>query len=103
VENVSEWLAGADHVMLFHFVVEGACKVRLDEGTDVLDVAEGDLVLFPRDDRHLMGSDLRVTPVETAELLRADAVLTDPDFIRLRHGGSGPATRFVCGYLACSR
>ena len=103
VENLRNWLSGADHLMFFHFLVAGACKVRLAEGTDVLDVAAGDFVLFPRDDRHLMGSDLRLAPVETAELLRADGILTDPDFIRLRHGGGGAVTRFVCGYLACSR
>ena len=103
VENLSEWLAGADHVMFFHFLVDGTCKVRLSEGTDVLDVFAGDLVLFPRDDRHLMGSDVRLPPVETADLLRGDAILADPDLIRLRHGGGGAPTRFVCGYLACSR
>src|SRR5262245_3744325 len=95
VENLGEWLAGADHVMFFHFLVAGACKVRLAEGTDVLDVAAGDVVLFARDDRHVMGSDLRLPPVETADLMRTDAILTDPEFIRLRHGGGGAATRFV--------
>lgn len=103
VENLSEWLGGADHVMFFHFLVAGACKVRLADGKDVLDVAAGDVVLFPRDDQHVMGSDLRLAPVETADLLRGDAILTDPGFIRLRHGGGGAVTRFVCGYLACTR
>jgi AraC-like DNA-binding protein len=68
----------------------------------VLDVAAGDLVLFPRDDRHLMGSDLHLAPLETETLNYADAA-TDADFIHMRHGGGGAATRFVCGYLACNR
>jgi AraC-like DNA-binding protein len=100
--SVGERLAGADHVVYFHFLTEGACKVRLDDGRQVLDVAAGDLVLFPRDDRHLMGSDLHLAPLETETLNYAD-VATDADFIHMRHGGGGAATRFVCGYLACNR
>ena len=96
--SVRERLAGAEHVVFFHFLTEGACKVKLADGVDVLDVAAGDLVLFPQDDRHLMGSDLNLAPLETENLNRGDA-----DLIQMRHGGGGAATRFVCGYLACSR
>ncbi len=95
-------LAGADHILYFHFLIEGGCKVRLADGVDVLDVAAGDLVLFPRDDRHLMGSDLRITPVETDRLVGV-AAAPGSDLVRIHHGGGGAATRFVCGYLACNR
>ena len=95
-------LAGAEHVVFFHFLTEGACKVRLADGAEVLDVAAGDLVLFAHEDKHLMGSDLQLAPVETDSLIDADAA-ADTDFIQMRHGGGGAATRFVCGYLACSR
>lgn len=97
-----ERLPGAEHVVLFHFLTAGACKVRLVDGAEMLDVAAGDLVLFPQDDRHLMGSDLHLAPVETESLLAANAT-GDSEFIQLRHGGGGAMTRFVCGYLACSR
>src|SRR5262245_16290830 len=80
-----ERLAGAEHVVFFHFLTEGACKVRLADGAEVLNVAAGDLVLFPRDDRHLMGSDLQLAPLE-AENLNADAA-ADADMIQMRHGG----------------
>src|SRR5882672_10081216 len=55
-----------------------------------------------RGDKHLMGSDLQLAPVEAASLIDADAA-ADADLIQMRHGGGGAATRFVCGYLACSR
>ena len=100
--SVRARLAGADHVVFFHFLTEGGCKVRLAGSAVPLDVAAGDLVLFPQEDKHLMGSDLQLAPVETASLIRADAA-TDTEFIQMRHGGGGAATRFVCGYLACSR
>jgi AraC-like DNA-binding protein len=97
--SVRQRLAGAEHLVFFHFLTEGSCKVRLDDGADVLDVAAGDVVLFPQDDRHLMGSDLHLAPLETEGLARVDA----SDLVQLRHGGGGAVTRFVCGYLSCSR
>jgi len=100
--SVRERLAGAEHVVFFHFLVEGRCRVRLAEGGEMLEVAAGDVVLFPQDDQHLMGSDLQLAPVDTARLLQREADGA-ADFIQLRHGGGGAPTRFVCGYLACSR
>src|SRR5258706_16379561 len=100
--SVRARLAGAEHVMFFHFVTEGRCKVRLPGSSEALDVAAGDLVLFPGDGRHVMGSDLGLAPVETASLITPeDAAQTE--LIQMRHGGGGAATRFVCGYLAHSR
>ncbi len=102
LDSIRRRLAGAEHVVYFHFLTEGACKVRLADGGEVLDVTTGDLVLFPQDDGHVMGSDLRITPIEAGTLARADAA-SDADFIEMRHGGGGAVTRLVCGYLACSR
>lgn len=100
--SVRQRLAGAEHVAGFHFLTEGACKVKLVDAPEVLEVAAGDLVLFPQDDRHLMGSDLHVAPLESEDADCADAP-AGADLIQLRHGGGGAVTRFVCGYLACSR
>jgi AraC-like DNA-binding protein len=100
--SVRARLAGAEHVVFFHFLTEGGCKLRLADSADVLDVAAGDLVLFAQGEKHLMGSDLHLAPVEGASLIDADAA-AGGDFIQMRHGGGGAATRFVCGYLACSR
>lgn len=100
--SVRARLAGAEHVMFFHFLTEGRCKVRLADGKEELDVAAGDLVLFPNEDRHLMGSDLHLAPVETASLIDPQAA-AQTELIQMRHGGGGAATRFVCGYLACNR
>ena len=95
-------LAGAEHVLFFHFLVEGRCQLRLVDGTEVVEARAGDMVLFPRDDRHLMGSDVRLVPVDTERLVDRDQA-AHSDFIHIRHGGGGAVTRFVCGYLACNR
>jgi AraC-like DNA-binding protein len=100
--SVRARLAGAEYVMFFHFLAEGACKLRLADGHEAIDVAAGDLVLFLNEDRHLLGSDLHLAPVEAGTLIRADAA-EDSEVIQMRHGGGGTATRIVCGYVACSR
>src|SRR5258705_13427524 len=64
--SVRARLAGAEHVVFFHFLTEGACKVRLAASAEALAVAAGALVLFAGDAKHLMGSDLRLAPVEAA-------------------------------------
>jgi AraC-like DNA-binding protein len=91
-----------EHVVFFHFLVEGNCKVRLNATGQVLDVASGDLVLMPQDDLHIMGTDLQMTPLGEGDS-GVPNVAVDGDFIQLRYGGGGATTRFVCGYLVCNR
>jgi AraC-like DNA-binding protein len=95
-------LAGADHVAFFHFLIEGACNVRLAEGGEVLEARAGDLIFFPQEGRHLMGTDLQLAPMEV-EAFAASLNAPDAEVYQLRYGGGGAATRFVCGYLACER
>lgn len=85
-------------VALFHWLTEGGCKVRLVDAGEVLDLRAGDLIVFPHDDQHLLGSDLDRFPVESSTLF--DSAAPDDSCSALRIDGSGDATRFVCGYVA---
>jgi AraC-like DNA-binding protein len=100
--SVRARLANADHVAFFHFLTHGECKVRLADGGEVLEARAGDLVLFPQEGRHLMGTDLHLAPME-ADAMAASANPADAQVFEMRYGGGGAATRFVCGYLACDR
>jgi AraC-like DNA-binding protein len=100
LSSVKRRLAGAEHVVFFHFFASGGCRVALQDGAE-LQVLEGDLVLFSRDDHQRMGSDLRLLPREAATFRQEEAE-SDGGIIRIRHGGGGEATRVVCGYLACA-
>src|SRR3954466_10262014 len=102
VASVRERLAGAEHVAFFHFVTEGSCKVRLAEGGEVLEALAGDLILFPQEGRHLMGTDLHLAPMESSAFA-ATPNRADAEMFGLHYGGGGAVTRFVCGYLACER
>ncbi len=100
LQIVKERLGDAEHVVFFHFFAEGGCKVPLEDGS-VIEVVAGDLLLFPMGGRQLMGSDLKIEPVEAESIAPENGA--DAEIIRIRHGGGGSATRVVCGYLACSR
>jgi AraC family transcriptional regulator, alkane utilization regulator len=102
LERARQRLPHAEHLFYFHCLTEGSCKVRLRSGSDTIELVAGDVVLFPQDDQHLLGSDLHLAPLDGAVALGAAATAT-PDFFRMREGGGGAVTRFVCGYLACSR
>jgi len=101
--SVRERLAGAEHVAFFHFLTEGKCKVRLIDGAEELHAAAGDLLLFPQEGKHLMGSDLHLAPLEADGMASAIDSIDADHLFRMRHGGDGAVTRFVCGYLAFSR
>src|SRR5262245_34090381 len=89
-------LPSGPDVVFFHVFTEGRCKARLADGGDTLELAAGDLVMLPRDDRHLMGSDLRLPPTPADTIVQPAG---DRGFMRVEHGGGGEKTRFVCGYL----
>lgn len=88
------------NVVFFHVLTEGHCKARLASGGETLDFAAGDLVMLPRDDPHLLGSDLRLTPTPADSLLQPAA---SGELMRIEHGGGGEKTRLICGFLRCDQ
>lgn len=89
-------LPRADHIVFFHLLTDGSCRARLAAGGDEVEVKAGDLLLFPHDHRHILGTDLKLTPAPVG----SEAL---DGLIDMRYGGDGEATRFICGYLACDR
>lgn len=88
-------LAGAN-IIFFHVLAEGRCKARLVAGGATLELGPGDLLMLPRDDTHLLGSDLHLAPTQADVLVRPGA---SGELARIVHGGGGEKTRFVCGFL----
>jgi AraC-like DNA-binding protein len=99
-EDVRHILPHADHVALFHLLAEGRCNAKLPGDRDAVTLRAGDLILFPHGDAHLLGSDVQMTPVPAAALVRPGP---DGCLLRIDHGGGGARASFVCGYLACDR
>lgn len=94
-------LPRADHVMFFHLMTEGHCFVALTDGSQTIEAVAGDVLLFPHNHLHRLGSDL-AAPVAGVETINGASEKTD-NLVHMHYGGGGDATRFVCGYLACDR
>lgn len=86
------------NIVFFHVLTEGRCKARLLAGGESLEFAAGDLIMLPRDDAHLLGSDLHLAPT-LADTLVQPAV--SGGLARIEHGGGGERTRLICGFLRC--
>jgi AraC-like DNA-binding protein len=93
-DNVPMPWAGPN-LVFFHVLTEGRCKARLTGGGETVDLAAGDLIMLPRDDDHLLGSDLHLAPTPADTLVRPAV----NGMLRIEHGSGGERTRFVCGYL----
>jgi len=85
------------NMVYFHLITEGSLRVRhVDSGKEIAAKA-GDLILLPRVETHLLGSDLDLAPVTAADVLNEFA-LSRLNIVR--HGGGGAKTAMLCGYLA---
>lgn len=100
-EDLADLLPDAEHVAIFHLLVDGTCRTRLSDGGEALDLVAGDLLMFPHGDPHILGSDIQLHPIRAATLVHPDT--EGGGLLRIRHGGSGPRTQFICGYMACDR
>jgi len=97
-DDVRHLLPSAEHVAIYHLVTEGRCRARLPEGGDTVELAKGDLIMFPHGDGHRLGTDLQLAPVPAETLVEPSP---EGGLARIDYGGGGERTRFVCGFLAC--
>jgi AraC-like DNA-binding protein len=96
----SGMFGGLDHIVFFHIITEGGCKVRLAAGGEALEAAAGDLILMPQDDTHLLGSDLQLAPVDAHTLVRPEP---PGGMLTMGYDGGGKETRLMCGFLSCDK
>jgi len=105
-EHCSPALGPVSHLILYHYVVEGEFRIRVEgEDGDDLIIGAGEVVLLPRNDLHLMGSDLSLPPVAGSDIIQPPK---DGGLFSINHGGaghnggSGGRTRMICGFLGCA-
>ena len=98
-EHCAPALGPASHLILYHYVVEGELRIRVDgEDGEELVLGAGDVVLLPRNDLHLVGSDLTLPPVAGINIIQPPK---DGGLFSINHGGTGKRTRMICGFLGC--
>jgi AraC-like DNA-binding protein len=98
-EHCAPFLCAASHLIPYHYVIEGELRVRVnDEDEEDFLIGSGEVILFPHNDLHLMGSDVSLAPVKGSNLIQPPK---DGELLSIRHGGNGARTRVVCGFLGC--
>ena len=98
-QDCRPFLDGAEHMVPYHYVVEGRLTAQIPN-TAPVEVEAGEVIIFPHNDGHLLGSHLNLPPVPSREVVR---VLPQSGLFIIRHGGGGARTRVVCGFLGCDR
>src|SRR5437660_2321276 len=99
-EHCAPILPAASHLIVYHYVIEGDLRIRVDgESEEGIAIRAGDMILLPRNDLHVMGSDLSLPPVPGSEIIRPPE---DGGLFSIRHGGAGGRTRMICGFLGCA-
>ena len=95
-EDCHPFIPEATQILAYHYVVHGEPMVRV---ADVAPVAlkEGDIILFPRNDAHYLGSVIERNPVNAHDLIKPPRA--GGGLPHIVHGGGGPQTRLVCGFL----
>ena len=94
-EHCAPALGTTSNLILYHYVVEGELRIRVD-GEEELALRAGEVVLLPRNDLHLVGSDLALPPVLGSDIIQPPK---DGGLFTIHHGGSGKCTRLICGFL----
>lgn len=94
-EDCAPFLDSPAQIIAYHYVIEGTMRVELD-GEPVTEVGEGEAVMLPRNDRHLLSGGPATRPVAADDLIAAPG---QDGLSRIDHGGGGARTRLVCGFL----
>lgn len=91
-------MPAAEHLISYHILTEGRCYGGLS-GADQVELAAGDVLVFPHGDAHLMSSG---RGIRTGPDVNTSAPDRYPHTVLL--GDNGPrVTSFVCGFLGCDR
>ena len=89
---------GAEHLVLYHLLIEGNAVIELQEGLSV-QLQPGDVVIVPHGDAHHMSSEKGVPrPYPNYGIT---AKVKSRDLTPLQAGGGGETSRLVCGYMTC--
>src|SRR5262249_26431104 len=93
--DASAPLAHLRHVSLFHLIAAGSCTVTEENGTS-WETSTGDIVLMPNAIEHRLWNGQPECFVSGPEIVTEGPV---KGVSVVRHGGDGPDTRIVCGFI----
>ena len=93
--DFSAFLGPADHLVLYHYVIEGTLVIEL-AGERPEEFHAGQAVIFPRNDRHKISGRQAAKAVSALDLAK---IPKPGELMVIEHGGGGAGTRIICGFL----
>jgi AraC-like DNA-binding protein len=91
---------GADHLIPYHVVTRGACWGAVD-GEPPVQIAAGDVIVFPHGDAHTMSSTPGMRSIPNLSLYRRPGDGQLPFSFAMGGDSHEESAHLVCGYLAC--
>jgi AraC family transcriptional regulator, alkane utilization regulator len=89
--------APTKHLLPFHIMAKGSCWIQAIDGPTAC-LSQGDIIIFPHGDCHILGDHLDQEPVPVTQLL-PEPPWTKP--LTMKYGGGGESCQLVCGFLQC--
>jgi len=89
----------AEHLILFHLLVDGEATARIP-GQGSVALAAGDIAVLPRGDAHELWNGRVAALTDSSVLLPR---ILGGALASERGGGGGRVTKFICGYIGCER
>ena len=90
-------MPGCGRVIEYHLIASGACWGHA-VGQEPMRLAEGDLIIFPQGDAHVLSS---APGMRAAPDMAAFARQSTPMPYVYELGGGGERARVICGFLGC--
>lgn len=91
-------MAHLRHVSIFHLIAAGTCTIEIATG-ERREISAGDVLLVPFADAHRFWDGTGAAMAFGPDLMRPGPV---KGLWRIDHGGGGPVTRMVCGFIESS-
>jgi AraC-like DNA-binding protein len=92
-------MPGVEHVIEYHLITAGTCWGGI-VGEEPRLLVQGDVIVFPQGDPHVLSSAPGMRGPPDQEAIRAVRTQRLPISIRI-DGGSGERTQVICGFLGC--
>lgn len=94
-EDVAALFPGRGPIIAYHYIHRGRVFAQVD-GMPPVEAGEGAVLMFPRNDQHVLFTEFRDRPIDSHEFLNG---MTERGLAKFEIGGDGEEVAFFCGFL----
>src|SRR5690606_22168007 len=94
-EDCAPFTAAPRQIIAYHYVTAGRCLLTVGDRQPI-EVRSGEIVVMPRNARHVVASAAQLCPVNIDHLIEP---APEGGPARIVHGGGGETTSILCGFL----